>query len=82
MNRIKFKGKTTISNGRNGTIQTTGLEIYKSYQRIDEDNKEYESVRIYPITSYDKAGNAWLEIPIPEIENLIKELQTYVQSNP
>lgn len=82
MNRIKFKGKTTISNGRNGTIQTTGIEIYKSYPRIDSENKEYDCIRIYPITSYDKAANCWLEIPTSEIESLIKELQIYVQSNP
>lgn len=80
MNRIKFKEKTTISNGRNGTIQTTGIEIYKSPPRIDESNKIYECIRIFPITSYDKAGNCWIEIPVPEIKNFIKQLEEYDQS--
>lgn len=80
MNRIKFKGKTTISNGRNGTIQTTGIEIYKSPPRIDEDNKIYETIRIFPITSYDRAGNCWIELPTSEIQNFIKQLEEYDQS--
>lgn len=82
MKQFKFKDKVTFSQGRNGILQTTGIEIYKSYPRIDSENKSYECIRVYPITSYDKAGNAWLELPVDEIENFIKELQTYVQSNP
>lgn len=82
MNRFKFKDKITFSQGRNGLIQTTGIEIYKSYPRIDSENKEYDCIRVFPITSYDKAGNLWIEIPCVEIENFIKELQTYVQSQP
>lgn len=78
MNRFKFKGKVTISNGRNGTIQTTGIEIYKSPARIDENNQTYKCIRVYPITSYDRAGNCWIELPTSEIENFIKELQNYV----
>jgi len=81
MNRIKFKGKTTISNGRNGYLQTTGIEIYKSYKRLDEDNKEYECIRIFPITSRDVAGNCWIELPVPEIKNFIKQLEEYIDDN-
>jgi len=80
MNRIKFKEKTTISNGRNGTIQTIGVEIYKSPPMIDESNKVYECIRIFPITSYDKAGNCWIEIPTSEIQNFIKQLIEHDQS--
>lgn len=82
MKQFKFKDKITFSQGRNGLVQTTGIEIYQSYPRIDSENKEYDCIRIFPVTSYDKAANCWLEIPVNEIENFIKELQTYVQGQP
>lgn len=78
MNRFKFKDKITISNGRNGTIQTTGIEIYNAYPRIDSENKEYKCIRIFPITSYDKAGNCWVELPTDYIPDLIEQLKTYI----
>lgn len=82
MNKFKFDGRITHSRGRNGNIQTTGLSVWKAFNRLDDKNRSYETIRIYPITSYDKEGNCFLEIPVPELENLIKVLQEYVQSQP
>ena len=81
MKQFKFKGRITRSRGRNGDILTTGLSIFKAYQRLDDKNETYETIRIYPITSYDKEGNSFLEIPVPEIEKLIKQLKTYIDGN-
>ena len=81
MKQFKFKGRITRSRGRNGDILTTGLSIFKAYQRLDDKNETYETIRIYPITSYGKEGNSFLEIPIPEIEELIEQLKTYIDGN-
>lgn len=80
MKQFKFKGRVTRSRGRNGTILTTGLSIFNAYSRLDENNKSYETIRIYPITSYGKEANCFLEIPVPELDELIKLLQD-VQNN-
>ena len=77
MKQFKFKGKITRSRGRNGDIITTGLSIFNAYSRLDENNKSYETIRVYPITSYGKEGNCFLEIPVSEIEKLIKQLITF-----
>ena len=81
MKQFKFKGRVTRSRGRNGDIITTGLSMFKAYQRLDDKNEAYETIRLYPITSYGKEGNSFLEIPIPELDELIKLLQD-VQSQP
>ena len=82
MKQFKFKDKTTVSHGRNGYLNTIGIQTYISYDRLDANNQTYKSIRVFPITSRDVAGNCWLEIPIDHIPDLIEQLQTYVQSNP
>ena len=82
MRQLEFKDKTTISQGRNGLLNTKGIQIYISYDRIDSDNSPYKCIRVYPITSRDVAGNCWLELPIESIPDFIKELEVYVQSQP
>ena len=77
MKQFKFKGRITRSRGRNGDILTTGLSIFKAYQRLDDKNETYETIRIYPITSYGKEGNCFLEIPTNELEKLIEILKTF-----
>ena len=55
-----------LSIGRNGTIKTSGLEIYS----------DSSDIYIYPITSKGEAANCSIAIPISEIDNLIKILKT------
>lgn len=81
MNKFKFDGRATRSRGRNGNIITTGLSIFKAYDRLDDKNQSYETIRIYPITSYDVEANCFLEIPVPEIEKLIEQLKTYIDED-
>ena len=54
-----------LSIGRNGTIKTSGLEIYS----------DSSDIYIYPITSKGKAANCSIAIPISEINNLIQILK-------
>lgn len=82
MKQSKFKDKITVSHGRNGYLNTIGIQTYVTYDRLDTNNQSYKTIRMYPITSRDVAGNCWIEIPIDHIPELIEQLQTYVQSNP
>ena len=52
--------------GRNGTIKTSGLEIYSG------DNDIY----IFPLTSRGHVANCSIAIPKSEIDNLIKILKS------
>lgn len=75
MNRIKFKGKTTLSLGRNGYLNTTGLAVEQTYPRLDENNKCYDVAAIYSITSRDELGVGHINLPVESIPELIKGLQ-------
>ena len=56
-----------ISIGRNGTIKTSGLEMYTGG----------DIVYIFPITSKGALGHGSIAIPKSEINNLIKILKTF-----
>lgn len=75
MSQIKFKNKVTLSLGRNGYLNTTGIEVEKTYRRLDKNNNPYEVVAIYPITSRGVVGVGYINLPVESIPELTKELQ-------
>ena len=56
-----------ISIGRNGTIKTSGLEIYLGG----------DDIYIFPLTSRGYVANCSIAVPKSEINNLIKILKTF-----
>ena len=51
MNKLVFDpSEITLSLGKNGEIQTTGLELYFT-PRLGKNNQSYTTVAVYPITS-------------------------------
>lgn len=74
MSQIKFKNKVTNSLGRNGWMNTIGLDIIHSYNRLDENNNTYKVFSINPINSKNNVGRCEIEIPFENIDELIEHL--------
>lgn len=74
MSQIKFKNKVTLSLGRNGWLNTKGVDLSYSYDRLDTQNKNYKVIRIQPITSRNETGRCEIEIPLENIDELIEHL--------
>ena len=71
-NWVKFEG-------RNGYFNSIGLKL-----TITPENVKYNSIgvlNIYPITSKKEVGRWLIEIPIEEIDNLIKVLNKIKDGN-
>lgn len=75
MSQIKFKNKTTAL-GRNGTSICTGLVFY-SYQRIDENNKQFNVLELSPLNSKGDTTRCLIEIDMEAIPELINQLQFF-----
>lgn len=74
MSQIKFKNKITMSLGRNGLLNTIGVNISLDYNRLDENNNVYKVMSIQPITSKNEIGRCEIEIPVENIDELIEHL--------
>lgn len=72
MSQIKFKKRTTAQ-GRNGTTICTGVNLVL-YPRLDESNVSFPTVSINPVNSYGDTTNCWIEIPLENVNELIKHL--------
>ncbi len=67
-NRIKFNYNRTFL-GRNGGFHQSGLEI------TNIDTATYPSILLEPITSKNKTGRCFMEIPKENIQELIDILE-------
>lgn len=70
--KLKFKRHVKFE-GRNGYFNSIGLKITK-FEKDD-------ILNIYPITSKNNIGRCLIEIPIEEIDNLIKVLNKIKDGN-
>jgi hypothetical protein len=79
------KAIRTISEGRNGLIQTTGILAHTTHLRYYEnegEGQDYQffddaAVKIHPITSKGRAGRGSITIPRSELDNFIKLLKAF-----
>lgn len=69
--KLIFKRETHFQ-GRNGYFRCSGFKVDKFVDNI---------VDIYPLTSRGVTGNCHLEIPVEEINNLIKVLNKIKDGN-
>lgn len=81
MKRMLFNNKITISQTRNGFVNTIGIEVDTASNRINNKNLVYSCIRLLPITSRKMTGNCWIEIPIDIIPQLIKDLQYFYDNS-
>jgi hypothetical protein len=72
-----FSKNTCASLGRNGWIQTVGLEMYSSGGR-EAALRGAATVRLYPVTSKQKPGRCVIEIPLDDLPEVIENLQQCV----
>jgi hypothetical protein len=72
-----FSKDTCASLGRNGWIQTVGLEMYSSGGR-EAAVRGAATVRLYPVISKQKPGRCVIEIPLDDLPEVIKNLQQCV----
>lgn len=79
MSRIKYNNICT-SQGRNGISKTVGLDIYP-VSRINQDNKPFQVLILQPENSQGTLTNAWIEVDLSIVPQLIKDLQ-YFYNNP
>lgn len=78
MSRIKYNN-TCTSQGRNGLSKTVGLDIYP-VSRINEDNKSFQVLILQPENSQGTLTNAWVEVDLSVVPQLIKNLQYFYDS--
>jgi hypothetical protein len=64
---LKFKKEKTNSVGRNGDIQTIGIEFYKA--------PLLKVIMLSPINTKDVPANCTISIPIEDIPAFIKTLE-------
>lgn len=57
--------------GKNGLSFQTGICISRE-QRIDQDGVSYECMTIEPLNSRGEITNAWMQIPIENVDEFIK----------
>lgn len=73
---IFYLSQTTESLGRNGMMKTTGIQLLRTH--FFNDGK---TIRIYPITSKNRSGRCFIEIPTEDIPKLIEGLKTEMESH-
>ena len=61
--------ETTTSFGRNGTLNTTAIDVHKNLWNAGK------TITISPITSKNLIGRCSIEIPVADIPKLIDELK-------
>lgn len=79
MSRIKYNN-TCTSQGRNGLSKTVGLDIYL-VSRINEDNKPFQVLILQPENSQGTLTNAWVEVDLSVVPQLIKDLQYFYDNS-
>lgn len=60
--------------GRNGLSEQKGISITRE-QRVDEKGKVFECITFEPINNKGEITNAWLQIPLENIDEMIKYLK-------
>ena len=72
MTEMKFN-RTVQFQGRNGIFKCSGIEMI--HMELSG------NIRLYPITSKSLLGTGFIEVPVEELVNLVKTLETIIYNS-